>query len=254
MINSVDELIEVYHLNKRIPDSNTLFKSCIKNVYSIYIGMENYIKGVNLTKSALTLRDLYSVENNDKIYDGLRDTAFFYRVADLLKEFNIQGLNPISEEKAKEEEICNTSKSIHDYVTKNIGNLESKKSGTQKEIDSELIQKNNDSIQGAVVKPLERVSKNNDCEKRFVLVNDWGEVIYGPCTMLESRPIREYRPYGYTWEKYSKDKEYKFRLKTVKEFERMYYGSKKSSFDWITFITIATTIATIVGMIKCYLI
>ena len=269
MINNINDLIEVYSLDKQIKDTNPVYRDFAVKVYLVYIFLSNKVKHTEIPTEELPLQDLSSIVNNNLIYVGLRDTAFYFQVADVLKEHP----EVVDEEPKQEEPVEQKQEELQELAEKNAG-LESELAQVSVKfnnmempedlhnfIESQLsemkvkIEDNKQALRGVTVKPVETKKEQTKSvtQKRFIFLNDCGQVVYGPCSKRETVEICKNIKYGYILREYDPNKDYSYQLMNKKDLIQNYDFHKKNDFDWVTFITIATVVATVIGMIKCYI-
>lgn len=268
MINNVNDLIEIYSLDKPIKDTSPVYRDYAIKVYTLYICISNRIKHMNLNTTKLPMQDVSVIEDNDKLYEGLRDTAFFCKMMSaLVNQPELAGLPPEKVEKIKqvnqdlkeleeenagiESEVAkistvvnnaNLPKDIHAYVSEQLENVKN------------TIELNKQTLRGAIVKPVEsKVQLKSDSPRRFVFLDDYNRVIYGPCTSIEASEICKSLRGNCRLEEYAPLKDYKYCLMSKNDLLKANDFSAKNDFNWMLILIIGTILLTVVGMIKCYL-
>ena len=262
MIDNINDLIKTYSLDQVVDDNSEVLKEHCVKIFSLYSSISSRLKRMNFDEPKAPLVDLASLATNNAVYEGLKDTAYYYLIADAINENEIQLPNIEQNTEVVEQSIDEDKKDLQEIISRELPQLSTrvKELSVPTElhnfINEQIKSKEEEQgIRGIIVEPLKTEDKQvkSTAEKRFVLLNDYGKVAYGPCSSGEICSIRRIIPIGYRVEEFNPNKEYSYKLQSKKELIRENDFSKKNDFNWITFIVIATLIATIVGIIKCYI-
>ena len=315
MIETVEELIEVYSLDKEIKKTHPVYRDFVIQLFAIYNLINLRVRLLPIPKDEVKPNNVNIVENKSAEVKPIENKT----VENKIIEHNPVEAKPVEKKVIKQtanEQPSSIQKpaiiknkpvaEVKKEPTVNNGNLENETAKIISAINERLTEQiahvnivqnayvdgnkvntddgiedgntgskggsaintvninfagNNDIQSKNILEENKQVLNNNvtqtkekpNSPPKFILLDDYENVVYGPCYTQEAVSMKKNVPYGYKWEEYDSSKEYRFKPMNPKLLGAENNYKKKNDFDWITFIVIATIFATIAGIIKCYI-